>query len=181
MAKKSSSEMPGVIPIFRAGPGRARRCEFGEAQRTFGRAVSDDSTVAQDQIGGVDFQIGRRQPQEFVFDFARRADGGAAGHHRRSAGVAAVAVGNLRRVAMHDAHVVDGTLQLVGDDLAQRGGDALADGVAAGIEDDLAGVVDLDASIFPRADAAGFDEAADADADGAPSFFAAASFFCQFS
>ena len=34
-------------------------------------------------------------------------------------------------------------------------------------ENDLAGVVDLDAGVFPGADAAGFDEAADADADGA--------------
>ena len=68
---------------------------------------------------------------------------------------------------MNHAHVVDGNLQLVGDDLAQRGCNALADGVAAGIQHDLAGVVDLDPGIFPGADAAGFDEATDADADGA--------------
>ena len=68
---------------------------------------------------------------------------------------------------MNHAYVVDGTFQLIGDDLAQRGCNALAHGVASGIQHDLAGVIDLDAGVFPGADAAGFDEAADADADGA--------------
>ena len=68
---------------------------------------------------------------------------------------------------MNHAHVVDGTLQFVGDDLAQRGCNALADGVASGIQHDFTGIVDLDPGIFPGTDAAGFDEAPDADTDGA--------------
>ena len=68
---------------------------------------------------------------------------------------------------MHDADILYGNLQLIGNDLAQRRRDALADRVAAGVKDDLAGIVDFDPSILPWADAAGFDEAADADADSA--------------
>jgi hypothetical protein len=54
---------------------------------------------------------------------------------------------------------------LANDDMAERRRDALSDRVAAGVQHHFADIVDFDASIFPRADAAGFDAAADADAD----------------
>src|SRR4029077_20778403 len=105
-----------------------------------------------------------------IFRLSRRAHGGAAGHHRGTAGVAAVTVGDFCSVTMHHPHMFDRDLQLVGDDLAERGGDALTHRVTAGIKDDLASVVDFDPRVLPRANTARLDEAADADANGAAFF-----------
>src|SRR5687767_8088991 len=57
-------------------------------------------------------------------------------------------------------------MQFIGDDLAERRGNALTNGVATGVQQDFAATVDLDSSILPRSNAAGFDEAAYTDSDG---------------
>ena len=68
---------------------------------------------------------------------------------------------------MHHPHIVNRTLEFIGDDLAERGGDPLTDRIAAGIKHHFAGVVDFDPSVFPWPNATGLDKATDPEADGA--------------
>ena len=150
-------------------PGQRQTGQGGEVQAPLRRSPDADAAVRQLQVAGVDLQLRSRQPQELVLDLAARAHRGAAAHDGAAAGVAAVAEGHLGGVAVHHPHVVDGHAHLVGDDLAQGGGDALPHGVDAAVEHHAAVVADLHPGVLPGADAAGLHEAADAHAHG-PAF-----------
>ena len=147
-------------------PGQRQAGQRGEVEAPLRSPPGADAAVRQLQVAGVDLQLGGGEPQELVLDLAARAHRGAPAHDGGAAGVAAVAVGHLGGVAVHHAHVFDGHAHLVGDDLAQGGGDALPHRVDAAVEHHAAVVAHLHPGVFPGSDAAGLHEAADAHAHG---------------
>ena len=105
--------------------------------------------VLQHDVGLGRFQHGAGDLDQLGAHFARGDQRGAAGNHQRTAGERAPAVRRAVGIAMHDPDHVGRDAELVGDDLRQRGAQALSVRRRADARLDEAGGIDADNDGFP--------------------------------
>ena len=87
--------------------------------------------------------------QELRTHLARRQQAGAAGDHQRAAGERAPAIGRAVGVAVNDLDALRRNAKLVGDDLGERGAQALTVRAGADAQFDKAGRVHRQLDRFP--------------------------------